>query len=118
MLIDEALTMKYDSTYVGVSGFGYGGTNAHSMAYGKNTMTSRGTSMKHMQKTIQRKVKAARVPEVWMDGESYEDWTTTGIPYLSVSQGKKAYSVELMQGGKAVWREVAEPELPDSATSF
>jgi len=112
-LVMESMPLKADASYVGVSGFGYGGTNSHALAYGNNVVTSRGTSQKHVVNAIYRKVKAGSVPEIWMDGDDYEDWATTGMPHLDAAPGKK-YNVDLLPDGKAVWREVARPQLGDS----
>merc|ERR1712061_577107 len=82
-------------------------------AYGNNKVTSRGTSQKHIVNTIYRKVKAASAaPEIWLDSDDYEDWATTGRPHLDAAPGKK-YNIDLLPEGKAVWREVVEPQLAD-----
>lgn len=116
-LVMEAQPMKADASYVGVSGFGYGGTNSHALAYGKNIVTSRGTSQKYMMSAIYRKIKAASVPEIWMDGDNYEEWATTGVPHLCAEPGK-TYHIELLPDGKAVWREAAVPEMSESINTF
>jgi len=116
-LLMEAQAMKADASYVGVSGFGYGGTNSHALAYGKNMVTSRGTSQKFMMKSVYKRIKAASVPEVWMDGDNYEEWATSGVPHLSAAPGK-TYHVELLQDGKAVWREAARPDISDTVKAF
>jgi len=116
-LLMEALPMKTDASYVGVSGFGYGGTNSHALAYGRNMVTSRGASQKYVMDSIYRKVKAASVPEIWMDGDNYEDWATSGVPHLSAEPGK-TYSIELLGDGKAVWREAALPDLSDAISTL
>jgi len=116
-LIMEAQPLKADASYVGVSGFGYGGTNSHALAYGQNMVTSRGMGQKHLMDTVFRKIKSASLPDIWMDGDDYEEWATTGVPHLSADYGK-TYHVELLPDGKAVWREAAAPGVSDSVTSF
>nr|AQS99216.1 type I polyketide synthase [Gambierdiscus polynesiensis] len=116
-LLMEAQPMKADPSYVGVSGFGYGGTNSHALAYGKNMVTSRGTNQKYMMNAVYKKIKAASVPEVWMDGDNYEEWATSGVPHLLAAPGK-TYHIELLAEGKAVWREAALPEISDTVSSF
>merc|ERR1712151_268837 len=65
---------------------------------------------------VMRRGKGATVGEVWMEGGSYEEWTSTGRPYNSdIGQ---TYNVEIMPNGKAVWREVAKPELPVKVGGF
>mmetsp|Transcript_89371 Transcript_89371/g.278043 ORF Transcript_89371/g.278043 Transcript_89371/m.278043 type:complete len:959 (+) Transcript_89371:20-2896(+) len=116
-LLMEALPLRADACYVGVSGFGYGGTNSHALAYGRNMITSRGGSQKHLAGSIYRRVKAAAAPEVWMDGDDYEDWATSGVPHLRAEPGQ-TYHIELLADGKAVWREAARPEVSDSVSAF
>merc|ERR1712151_316195 len=83
-----------------------------------NTRTSRGSSDKFAPDAILRKVKGAAVPEVLMDSANYEEWNTSGVPHLSTEEGKK-YIVELdSKGSKAVWREKADPELPEAFSAF
>jgi len=117
-MLAEAQPMAYDTAYVGVSGFGYGGTNSHALTFARNTVTSRGgLNAKYAPKTYVRRVKGAAAPEIWMEGDSYEDWTTTGIPHLD-ADGNKTYHIELLPGGKTVWREAALPELCTALSTF
>jgi len=103
--ITEPLTCLYDSAYSGVSSFGFGGTNAHSMSYGKNTTTSRGTGQRDFRKAMRDKIASAPPPDILMLGEDPEDWESNGMP---VDEGKigKLFQVEVQGDGKAVWREV------------
>jgi len=65
-----------------------------------------------------RKINAAPPPDIWTEGDTYEDWTTTGMPHVGVSEGK-SYQVELTATGKAVWRETVVPDLSQAAlTSY
>ncbi|CAE8591913.1 unnamed protein product, partial [Polarella glacialis] len=105
-----AQPLRADGAFVGVSGFGYGGTNSHALAYGKNVLTSRGESQKHLFNAIVRKVRTAAAPEVRMDAESFEHWTSTGVPHLSVRSGQ-TFRVELQAGGRALWVEAKSPPL-------
>lgn len=113
LLLTEASTMKADTTYVGVSGFGYGGTNSHALTYGRNVVTSRGgVNPEHREAALLRKVKAA-APEISMEGDSYEEWVSTGAPHLNRDHGK-TYRVAVLDEGQVVWEEVIEPGLADA----
>mmetsp|Transcript_16377 Transcript_16377/g.46760 ORF Transcript_16377/g.46760 Transcript_16377/m.46760 type:complete len:949 (-) Transcript_16377:148-2994(-) len=103
--ISEGLCCQYDSAYSGVSSFGFGGTNAHAMAYGKNTTTSRGTGQRDFRVAMREKIASAPPPEIMMHSDDPEDWESNGMP---VSEDKigKTYQVEILEGGKAVWREI------------
>jgi len=106
--ISEGLTCNYDSAYSGVSSFGFGGTNAHAMAYGKNVVTSRSIlaqGMSYYRGQMRAKLAAAPPPDVMMLGDDPEEWETNGMP---VSEDKigKIFQVEIMENGKAIWREV------------
>lgn len=106
--ITECLCCQYDSAYSGVSSFGFGGTNAHSMSYGRNTVTSRGISQRgvsYYRSKMREKLAAAPPPEIMMLSEDPEDWETNGMP---VSEDKigKVFQVEVLDGGRAIWREV------------
>jgi len=113
LILTEGAAMRGDTSYVGVSGFGYGGTNAHSLMYARNTITSRGgANPKHIERSLVRKVKSAAVPEVYMEGESYEEWITTGVPHLMQDLDTN-YRVEVTEEGGVVWQEVSQPDLSE-----
>lgn len=116
--MSEGLAYGVENCYVGVSGFGYGGTNAHLMAFG-----SRNTKTKQL-KTISnavdaaansdltfRRIQTAPPPTIEMESDNFEEWTTTGIPHLTSKDGDK-FHVELKKGGQAIWRQLVEPDLP------
>jgi len=103
--ITEPLTCQYDSAYSGVSSFGFGGTNAHAMAYGKNTITSRGAGQRDFRKVMRDRIASAPPPEIAMLGEDPEDWESNGMPIDEDKIGKM-YQVEVLEGGKTIWREV------------
>jgi len=103
--ITEALVCQYDSAYSGVSSFGFGGTNAHAMAYGKNTITSRGTGQRDFRKAMRDRIATAAPPEITMLGEDPEEWESNGMPIDEDKIGK-LYQVEVLEGGKTIWREV------------
>nr|AQS99269.1 type I polyketide synthase [Gambierdiscus polynesiensis] len=103
--ITEPLTCHYDSAYSGVSSFGFGGTNAHAMAYGKNTTTSRGTAQRDFRKAMRDRIASAPAPDILMLGDDPEEWESNGMPVDEDTIGK-LYQVEVFEGGKAIWREV------------
>ncbi|CAK9088204.1 Phenolphthiocerol/phthiocerol polyketide synthase subunit C ((Phenol)carboxyphthiodiolenone synthase subunit D) (Beta-ketoacyl-acyl-carrier-protein synthase I) (Phthiocerol synthesis polyketide synthase type I PpsD) [Durusdinium trenchii] len=102
-LLQEAAPLKSDGSYVGVSGFGYGGTNSHALAFGHNVVTSRGDNKKRSEQAMLQQVRLA-TPEINMVGENYEDWQTSGLPHLSMKPGA-SFEVEVMQG-RTHWHEV------------
>jgi polyketide synthase-associated protein len=104
-MISEGLTCHYDSAYSGVSSFGFGGTNAHAMAYGKNTTTSRGTGQRDFRAAMRDKISSAPPPEILVMGNNPEEWETTGMPSDEDKIGK-FFQVEVLEDGKAIWREV------------
>jgi len=117
--ISEGLPFGLGHVYVGVSGFGYGGTNAHCMAYGRRRNFAKEDSEATTTASSElmfRKIQNAAAPTIDMDSENFEEWTTTGIPHLTAKDGDK-FHVELTKGGQTIWRELVEPELPPDGTT-
>eukprot|EP00931_Biecheleriopsis_adriatica_P065267 TRINITY_DN39857_c0_g1_i1.p1 TRINITY_DN39857_c0_g1~~TRINITY_DN39857_c0_g1_i1.p1 ORF type:complete len:972 (-),score=235.25 TRINITY_DN39857_c0_g1_i1:28-2943(-) len=106
LLLQEAQPFHGDGAYVGVSGFGYGGTNSHALAYGKNVVTSRGDNKKAAEDVLLKKARAAAPPDITMFGDNFEEWQTTGCPHLTLKAGQR-YCVEMEAGGRTFWREEA-----------
>lgn len=112
MILTEGVQYRGDSAYVGVSGFGYGGTNAHCLAYGKkHGGKSAAIDYVAAHNAAIKKVQAAHAPDINMDSDNFEEWTTTGVPHLT-TKANDQFHVELLPGGKTRWRELVEPELP------
>lgn len=111
--ISEGLAYGLENNYVGVSGFGYGGTNAHLMAYGRRRVRRKALEMDMSisSELTMRKIQEAPLLSVDMNSDNFEEWTTTGIPHLTAKDGDR-FHVELQKSGQAVWRQMVEPDLP------
>jgi hypothetical protein len=115
--ISEGLTAMYDSAYSGVSSFGFGGTNAHAMSYGKNTTTSRGSGQRDWRAAMRQKISSAPPPEILMMGDNPEEWESSGMPTDEDKIGK-FFQVEILEDGKAIWREVVGDAPPGKGERF
>lgn len=114
-MLTEKILMREDSAYNGVSSFGFGGTNGHGEAWGKNIETSRGCGQQDAYSAFNKKLRLAPPAEITMNGDDVEDWETTGMPAV-IEQGVK-YQVLLDEDGIATWEEVHEEE-PDYGDEF
>lgn len=88
--------MRSSSAYAGVSSFGFGGTNAHGMAWGRNLMTSRRGGRSERRTFLQR-VAAAPLTEV-VDAEARarsdpRGWRTAGIDPFAARPAELLVSV-------------------------
>lgn len=109
--LSENSLCRDDAAYCGVSSFGFGGTNAHCEAWGRNIMTSRGSASQDPYRAFQKKLEKAPPGEVTITGDEVEDWETTGCdPRAELGD---TFMIKLDEDGIAEW-EKAEPELPDS----
>jgi len=111
--LTEAGPMHFDTAYSGVSSFGFGGTNSHGMAYGKNTRTSRskGRAIDY-RRTIMDRIETSPCTEIIRPSADPEEWETTGMPISGVTK-PKMFQVEVNDDGKTIWREVVS-EAPRS----
>jgi len=109
--LSEGSVTSFDSAFCGVSSFGFGGTNAHAEAWGKNIMTSRSTSNQDPYSAFQKKLQNAPPAEVTINGDEFEDWETTGCD--PKAEPGDQYTISLDPEGVAEWEKV-EPDLPDT----
>lgn len=114
-VLSETVVMREDSAYTGVSSFGFGGTNAHAQAWGKNIMTSRGTAMQDPSVAFQKKLQAAPAAEITMNGEDAFGWETTGLDPRAEPNSK--WQIEMDEDGIATW-EKAEDEYESMGDEF
>mmetsp|Transcript_33206 Transcript_33206/g.60146 ORF Transcript_33206/g.60146 Transcript_33206/m.60146 type:complete len:946 (+) Transcript_33206:81-2918(+) len=114
-ILSESVIMREDACYAGVSSFGFGGTNAHGEAWGRNIMNSRGSVVADPVRLFERKLAKAPPAEITMNGDDVRDWETTGL-----DPGGKIgdrYMIELDEDGIATWEKVDE-ELVDWGDDF
>lgn len=114
-ILGESVAMREDAAYAGVSSFGFGGTNAHAEAWGKNIMNSRGSMVTDPIKLFERKLAKAPPAEITMNGDDVRDWETTGLD--PAGQIGDRYVIELDEDGVATWEKVDE-ELVDWGDDF
>jgi len=114
-IMSESLTMRDDAAYCGVSSFGFGGTNAHGEAWGKNIMTSRGTTLQDPSVLFQKKLQAAPPAEISMKGSDVNNWETTGLDPRAEPDSR--WQIELDEDGVALW-EKADEELDEIGSEF
>jgi hypothetical protein len=109
--LSEGCVCRDDSANCGVSSFGFGGTNAHAEAWGRNILTSRGSSAQDPYSAFQLKLRQAPPAEITINGDEFEDWETTGCD-PNAGDGDE-YMINIDQDAVAEWEKV-EPDLPDS----
>ncbi|CAK0839000.1 unnamed protein product [Prorocentrum cordatum] len=115
--VSECLTFAHDSSYTGVSSFGFGGTNAHALAYGRNSATSRGIGQRSLRRVVMDRIRRAPPPDVAMLGSDPEQWESNGMP-ASEGQIGRVFRVELLEDGSVVWREAAERARALAGSTF
>lgn len=108
--LSEACITQFNTATCGVSSFGFGGTNAHAEAWGKNIITSRGATQKDPNLAFQKKLRQAPPAEITINGDEYEDWETTGCD--PKAEHGDEYAIRIDADGVAEWEKV-EPEMPD-----
>jgi len=100
-MLTETVIMRDDSAYSGVSSFGFGGTNAHGEAWGKNIMTSRGVLGQDTTAAFDKKLAQAPPAEITMNGDDVNDWDTTGLDPRAEAGSK--WRIQLDEDGIATW---------------
>jgi len=114
-MLGEGVSMREDAAYTGVSSFGFGGTNAHGEAWGRNIMTSRGGRLQDPQLAFRKKLAMAPPPEITMIGDDVFEWETTG-PDPRAEPGTR-WRVELDEDGTIMW-EKDDDDLKDFGDEF
>jgi len=114
-MLSESVTMREDSAYCGVSSFGFGGTNAHAEAWGKNIMTSRGALNMDQNTMFQKKLAMAPPAEITMNGDDVAEWETTGIDPRAEPGSR--WKISLDEDGIAEW-ERDDDDMPDMGDEF
>lgn len=106
--LTEGLVMNGNSAYCGVSSFGFGGTNGHSIAYGRNLGIQHNVVTNvDSRKIIIERIESADPTKINKPSPDPEEWETSGMPLIS-SGKPKLYQVEMNNKGETIWREVVE----------
>jgi len=100
-VLSEVVTMRDEAAYSGVSSFGFGGTNAHAEAWGRNIMTSRGQVCQDCNVAFQKKILSAPPAEITMNGDDVMEWETTGLDPRAEFDSK--WSIEIDEDGVVTW---------------
>jgi len=102
-ILSEVTIMREDAAYSGVSSFGFGGTNAHGEAWGRNIMTSRGEICQDPNVAFQKKLACAPPAEITMNGDDVMEWDTTGLDPRAEPDSR--WNIELDEDGVANWEQ-------------
>nr|AQS99188.1 type I polyketide synthase [Gambierdiscus excentricus] len=114
-MLTETVVMREDSAYTGVSSFGFGGTNAHAEAWGKNIITSRGSANQDTNTAFQKKLCKAPPAEITMNGNDVTEWETTGLDPRAEPGSR--WKISLDEDGIVEW-ERDEDDLPEYGDEF
>merc|ERR1719362_585899 len=116
-ILSEALALKGESAYAGVSSFGFGGTNAHAEAWGKNIMTSRSSLFQDNTVKFQKKLAHAPPAEITMNGDDVKEWETTGLDPRAEPNSR--WKISLDEDGVVEWeRDDGDDDAPDFGDEF
>mmetsp|Transcript_34350 Transcript_34350/g.102640 ORF Transcript_34350/g.102640 Transcript_34350/m.102640 type:complete len:943 (+) Transcript_34350:42-2870(+) len=114
-MLTETLLLREDSAYTGVSSFGFGGTNAHAEAWGRNIMTSRGAANQDANMAFQKKLCKAPPAEITMNGDDVAEWETTGLDPRAEAASR--WKISLDEDGIVEW-ERDDDDLPEYGDEF
>jgi len=114
-MLSESVLMREESAYTGVSSFGFGGTNAHAEAWGKNIMTSRGAANQDNNTAFQKKLLKAPAAEITMNGDDVNEWETNGLDPRAEPGSR--WKISLDEDGVAEW-ERDDDDMPEFGDEF
>jgi len=114
-MLSESVVMRDESAYTGVSSFGFGGTNAHAEAWGKNIMTSRGAANLDNATAFQKKLLKAPPAEITMNGDDVSEWETTGLDPRAEPGSR--WKICMDEDGVAEW-ERDDDDMPEFGDEF
>jgi len=115
LILSETLALKSESAYAGVSSFGFGGTNAHAEAWGKNVMTSRSSLFQDNTVKFQKKLTQAPPAEITMNGDDVKEWETTGLDPRAEPNSR--WKISLDEDGVVEW-EQDDDDVPEYGDEF
>lgn len=102
--LTEMMLMKFGAGYMGVSSFGFGGTNCHAMAWGKCISSAWAQTTENDYHQAFMKQIMAKKPKMQMIGNDPEEWTYDNGPDANGKAGDE-YSISLSEGA-VTWEKV------------
>jgi len=96
VLTESSIASRTDSSQIGVSSYGFSGTNCHAEAWGRNIYTSRGALAVDQNKAAKKRLSMSMpaTHQVFMKGEDFRQWTISGPHPGKPGQYKVAVDTE------------------------